>query len=898
MTEHVRVAVIGAGFGGLGTAVRLRREGITDFVVLERADAVGGTWRDNGYPGCACDVPSHLYSFSFAPNPAWPRTFSGQPDIRAYLERVADTFGLRPHIRLGAELEQARWDTAANRWRLRTTTGDELTSDVLVSATGPLSDPELPDIPGLADFPGAVFHTSRWDHGYDVEGKRVVVVGTGASAVQIVPAIQPDVRRLTVVQRTPPWILPRMDRAVAKAEQWLHGAVPATAKARRALLWLIRECQVGAFAKWPRLMRLTEQVARAHLRRAIADPRLRAVLTPDYTIGCKRILLSNDYYPALTRPNAEVVASPLREVRGSSVVMADGTEREADAIVFGTGFRVQDMPIGHRVTGADGRTLAEHWKDEGMAALRGTTVDGFPNLLVIIGPNAGLGNNSMILIIESQLNYVIDYLRTLDATGAAALDARPEAVRAWNDGLQRRMARTVWNTGGCDSWYLDADGRNTTIWPGTTAEFRRATSRVDPTEYEPLGVPGPRRPTDPATPTTGQPAGAPGQAVGAGTPTTGQPASAPGQSAAAGTAPAGQPTGDPGQPTGDPGQAAGAPGQAVGAGTAAAGQSAAAGSAPAGQAAGSAGQTAAVGQAADRYAPVRPCARRTVRSADGTRIHAEEYGSPDGPAVVLVHGWTCSTLFWAPVVRALADDGYRVIAYDQRGHGRSALPRKRGYSTDALADDLDAVLSVVLADGQRAVLAGHSMGGMTAMAGGERPGVQARTAAVLLISTGSGRLLRSAQILPPSVRSQRVRDAFQRFLLTCVLPLGPQTALTRAALKYGVLGAEAATDTVAATARIVHACKARPRAAWGRVLAGLNLDAGLAAIQAPTVVLVGTADKLTPPQLARSMAARLPNCEGLIELPGLGHMTPLEAPDAVADAIRRLIRDHPAAEAV
>ncbi|MDX3096802.1 NAD(P)/FAD-dependent oxidoreductase [Streptomyces sp. ME01-24h] len=492
-SEHVRVAVIGAGFGGLGAAVRLRREGITDFVVLERGDGVGGTWRDNSYPGCACDVPSHLYSFSFAPNPRWPRAFSGQPQIRAYLEGVADTFGLRPHLRLGTEVTEARWDAGARHWRITTSCG-ALTADLVLLATGPLSDPKLPDVPGLGTFPGRVFHSSRWDHDFDLRGKRVAVVGTGASAIQIVPAIQPEVERLTVVQRTPPWVMPRMDRGISRAEQWLHGKVPATARARRGLLWLNREFQVGAFTRRPAMLRGAQAVAASHLRKAVKDPVLRAKLTPDYRIGCKRILLSNDYYPALTRANTEVVAAALKEVRGSTIVMADGTEREVDAIVFGTGFHVTDMPVGERVFGAAGRSLAEHWKG-GMAALRGCTVDGFPNLLFVIGPNTGLGNSSMILMIESSLNYAAAYLRALDTTGAAALDARKQAVRSWNDEVQRRMARTVWNTGGCVSWYLDEQGRNTTVWPGTTAGFRRATSRLDLREYETLPAGAARRPS-------------------------------------------------------------------------------------------------------------------------------------------------------------------------------------------------------------------------------------------------------------------------------------------------------------------------------------------------------------------------------------------------------------------
>ncbi|MGW7288096.1 flavin-containing monooxygenase [Streptomyces sp. NPDC054847] len=481
--EHVRVAVIGSGFGGLGAAVRLRREGITDFVVLERADSVGGTWRDNDYPGCACDVPSHLYSFSFAPNPDWPRTFSGQEHIRAYLEHVADTFRLRPHLRLKHEVLMMRWDTEALRWEIETSQGT-LTADVVVSATGPLSDPKMPDIPGLAGFPGKVFHSARWDHDYDLRGKRVAMVGTGASAIQIVPAIQPEVAKLTLFQRTPPWVMPRVDRKISGAERWLHRQLPFTGTARRGLLWGIRELQVQAFTKRPNELGLVEQLAKANMRKAIKDPALRAKLTPDYRIGCKRILLSSTYYPALAQPNVDVVASGLTEVRGSTVVASDGTEAEVDAIVFGTGFHVTDMPIAERVVGAEGITLAEAWKD-GMESLRGATAAGFPNWMTIIGPNTGLGNSSMILMIESQLNYMADYMRQLNLLGAgSALAARPSAVHAWNRRVQERMKRTVWNTGGCTSWYLDQNGRNTTIWPGTTTEFRGATRHVDLAEYE------------------------------------------------------------------------------------------------------------------------------------------------------------------------------------------------------------------------------------------------------------------------------------------------------------------------------------------------------------------------------------------------------------------------------
>ncbi|MEU5401032.1 NAD(P)/FAD-dependent oxidoreductase [Streptomyces sp. NPDC005963] len=499
--QHVRVAIVGSGFAGLGAAVRLRREGITDFVVLERAESVGGTWRDNDYPGCCCDVPSHLYSFSFAPNPDWPRTFSGQRHIRAYLERVTDTFGLRPHLRLGHEVRTMTWDREELRWTIDTSQGT-YTADVVVSATGPLSDPKSPDIPGLADFPGAVFHSARWDHGVDLRGKRVAMVGTGASAAQIVPAIQPQVETLTLFQRTPAWVLPKVDRDISSPERWLHRQVPLTATVRRGLLWGVRELQVSAFTKHPGRLALVESVARKHLARTVKDPVLRAKLTPSYRIGCKRVVLSSDYYPALTRPNAQVVASGLAEVRGSKLIAADGTETEADVIVFGTGFRVTDMPIADRVIGADDVTLAESWK-AGVQSLRGATAAGFPNWMTLIGPNTGLGNSSMILMIESQLNYLIDYLRQLTVLGGrVALDPKPSAVCAWNGRVQERMQRTVWSTGGCDSWYLDANGRNTTLWPGTTGEFRRETREVDLGEYEIVRkrviAPPPDGPAEPA----------------------------------------------------------------------------------------------------------------------------------------------------------------------------------------------------------------------------------------------------------------------------------------------------------------------------------------------------------------------------------------------------------------
>jgi cation diffusion facilitator CzcD-associated flavoprotein CzcO len=484
LPSHVRVAIIGAGFGGIGAGVRLRQAGRDDFIILERASSIGGTWRDNSYPGCTCDVPSHIYSYSFAPNPAWSHSFSRQPEILAYLNQISQRHRLATHIRLETELRQARWDDAAMHWRLDTSRGD-LTADVLIAAAGPLSEPSLPDIPGLGTFPGPVFHSARWDHAADLTGWRVAVVGTGASAIQIVPAIQPAVQWLTLFQRTPAWVMPRRDRRISQPERWLFQHVPLAQRAVRLGLDRGRECLVLGFVHWPGLMRAAQRVALAHLTRSVPDPVLRAKLTPRYVLGCKRILLSNDFYPALTQPNAELVASGLAKVDGSTLTAQDGTAREADVIIFATGFHVTDMPLAGRVYGAGGANLAQAWGDD-MRALRGTTVAGFPNLCLLIGPNTGLGHNSLIHIIEAQLSYVLDYLDVLDRTGAAALDARPAAEQRWNSGIQQRMRSTVWMTGGCVSWYLNAAGRNPTLWPGSVARFRRATRHLDLAEYHVL----------------------------------------------------------------------------------------------------------------------------------------------------------------------------------------------------------------------------------------------------------------------------------------------------------------------------------------------------------------------------------------------------------------------------
>jgi cation diffusion facilitator CzcD-associated flavoprotein CzcO len=477
---EVDVAIIGAGFSGLGMAIRLRQEGRDDFVILERGEDVGGTWWFNTYPGCACDVPSHLYSFSFAPNPEWSQTYSPQPEIRDYLSGCADRFGIRPHIRFGCEARGAAWDEESGRWRIETSDG-VLSARVLVAAMGPLVEPRIPDLPGLDRFEGRIFHSARWDHDYELEGKRVATVGTGASGIQLVPEIQPRVESLHVFQRTPPWIVPHSNRPITEPERRLYRRFPLLQRLARAFTYMVREPLVVGFVKDPRLMRVAERVARRHIAKQVPDRELRRKVTPDYTMGCKRILPSNRWYPALGKPNVELVPSAITEVRERSVVGADGVEREVDAIIFGTGFHVTDIPAAKLVTGRDGRTLDEVWGGSPSAYL-GTTVAGFPNLFFLLGPNTGLGHNSVVYMAEAQIAYVVDALRTMRARGAAAVDVREDAQEAFNADVDRRMVDTVWSSG-CASWYIDETGRNSTLWPDWTWRFRRRTARFDAESY-------------------------------------------------------------------------------------------------------------------------------------------------------------------------------------------------------------------------------------------------------------------------------------------------------------------------------------------------------------------------------------------------------------------------------
>ena len=494
---HTDIAVIGSGFAGLGTAIELKRSGREDFVVLERADGIGGTWRANHYPGCACDVPTPYYSFSFAPNPAWSRFYAPHHEIRDYLEACADRFGVRPQIELGANVTAARWDDGAQRWTLSIDGEPARTARVLVGAPGGLSRPAFPDLEGMGDFAGPWFHSAEWDHDVDLAGARVAVVGTGASAIQFVPRVAKTAAHVDVFQRTPPWVLPKPDRPISRAERWLFGRVPAAQRVVRGGVWAMQEWMGLGNTVSQRLTRPLESVGRAWIKRSIPDPGLRRQLTPDYALGCKRLLLSNDWYPALAREHVDVVATGIARVTARGIETTDGVEHPADVIVFGTGFHTTD-PLGQlSIIGRDGADLADAWAG-GMQAHRGTTIAGFPNFFLMPGPNTGTGHTSQVFMIENQIAHVLRALDAMEARGAASVEPLAEAQAAFNARVQRRMGRTVWLRGGCSSWYLDAQGRNVTLWPGSSLGFRRALRTLDPDEFRfdaPRPAPVPTPPT-------------------------------------------------------------------------------------------------------------------------------------------------------------------------------------------------------------------------------------------------------------------------------------------------------------------------------------------------------------------------------------------------------------------
>jgi cation diffusion facilitator CzcD-associated flavoprotein CzcO len=482
LPDRVRALVVGAGFAGLGSAIKLDEHGFTDFIVVDKGHTVGGTWRDNTYPGAACDVPSQLYSFSFAPNPGWSRSFSPQPEIQAYLERTAEQSGVLDRFRFGVTVEGMTWDEEENVWHVTTDHGS-VTADVVITGSGGLSEPKLPEIEGLDSFDGAIFHSARWDHDYDLTGKRVAVIGTGASAIQIVPEVARKASHLDVYQRTAPWVVPRGDRPYTAVERFAFRYLPFVQKAYRTGIYWGRECLVPGFVLDPRLSAPAHRLALQNIARGISDPALRKAVTPDFRIGCKRILISNDYYPALDSEHVDLVTDGIRRITPTGIVTADGTERAVDAIIIATGFYTTEQPISQHIKGRNGRTLADAWAEQGMAAYKGTTIAGFPNLFQIVGPNTGLGHSSMVFIIESQIAYILSALQKIGERELLSVEPRPEAQAAWNDDLQHRMKRTVWSSGGCASWYLDAHGRNTTLWPRSTFKFRSLLKDFDLEQY-------------------------------------------------------------------------------------------------------------------------------------------------------------------------------------------------------------------------------------------------------------------------------------------------------------------------------------------------------------------------------------------------------------------------------
>lgn len=512
----LRIAIVGSGFAGIGMAIRLKRLGVASLTVYEAAAEIGGTWRDNAYPGAACDIPSHLYSFSFAPNPSWTRTFGPQAEILAYLKRCASEHGIEPLIRCNTRVAAARFDDAARVWRLElvsTARGpgsmgsmgstdsmggigepgaieeseqrpdvQVVEADVVIAANGPLSRPAWPKIDGIERFGGALFHSARWNSAYPLEGKRVAVIGTGASAIQFIPRIQPRVGQLHVFQRTPPWIVPRPDRAIGERAQRVFRMLPFVQRLVRWRVYWQHEARALAFIVNPNWMRAPMRFASSYLERRVKDPVLRAKLTPDYKLGCKRVLLSSDYYPAITQSNVEVVAAPIREIVADGLVTEDGRHYEVDAIICGTGFDVADAGAPFPVVGAHGADLDERWRAQGPQAYLGASIAGFPNFFMMIGPNTGLGHNSMVFMIESHIAYIADCLRSLCKRGARTMEVRADVQNAFNAKLQDAFRGTVWMSG-CRSWYLSKTGRNTALWPGFTFAFRRLTRRARASDY-------------------------------------------------------------------------------------------------------------------------------------------------------------------------------------------------------------------------------------------------------------------------------------------------------------------------------------------------------------------------------------------------------------------------------
>jgi cation diffusion facilitator CzcD-associated flavoprotein CzcO len=483
------VLIIGTGFAGLAMAIRLRAANFTDLLIIEKASDAGGTWRDNTYPGCACDVPSHLYSLSFAQKADWSRMYPQQPELLAYTRGVVEDYRLRPHIRFHTEMVSAAWDEPAALWRVQTTTG-AITARVLISGMGGLHIPATPKLPGLDTFAGKVFHSAQWDHSFDLTGKNIAVIGTGASAIQFIPQIAPRAARLDVFQRTPAWVIPKPDRPFSNIERAFL-KFPLYRKAFRKYLFYYHELRVLAFLGNKNALKLGSKLAVGHLHRQVADPSLRAKLTPNYQLGCKRLMLSNDFYPALQRPNVSLITDRIAEVTPHAIIDAAGVNHDVDAIIFGTGFEVTTAYRHTTITGRAGQQLGSLWDRTGMAAYNGIAVSGFPNYFMLLGPHTALGHNSVVIMIEAQVNYIVDALKKLRATGARAIDVVPAVQQTFIAGLETRLKGTVWQDGGCDSWYKDAHGKVTTIWPGSAVAYQKSVKTADLQDYRLLGTQAP-----------------------------------------------------------------------------------------------------------------------------------------------------------------------------------------------------------------------------------------------------------------------------------------------------------------------------------------------------------------------------------------------------------------------
>ncbi|MDR7040080.1 cation diffusion facilitator CzcD-associated flavoprotein CzcO [Methylobacterium sp. BE186] len=475
--ETLAVLIVGAGFSGLAMGIRCREAGIGPFRIVEKGDGIGGTWHANTYPGAACDIPSHLYSLSFVPKADWSRLYPQQAEIKAYLEQAARDHGLLPHLHLNTGVTALTWDEEQALWRVETSRGP-LRARAVVSGMGGLHHPALPDIPGRASFAGSAFHSAAWDHGVELRGRRVGVIGTGASAVQFVPQIAESAAHLTLFQRTPAWIMPKHDRAIGERAQAAYRRVPLARRLfRERLFWIHEMRALLGFTKVSKLTAQAEALARRHLAKAVPDKALRQKLTPRYRLGCKRVLIADDFYPALMRGNVTLETGRIARITPAGVVMEDGAEHALDAIVYATGFDVTGSFRRLPVTGRDGLTLAEAWRD-GMGAFQGITVAGFPNLFLLMGPNTGLGHNSMILMIEAQVEHALSCLLAMRSRGLSAVEVRPEAQARFLKGVRARLSDSIWQAGGCTSWYQDAEGRNTAIWPGSVLAYRRGARRA------------------------------------------------------------------------------------------------------------------------------------------------------------------------------------------------------------------------------------------------------------------------------------------------------------------------------------------------------------------------------------------------------------------------------------